>query len=60
MARSYSVWKRDHNGKRVETILEKDSRGNYRPLMPVTVTSCRLCGGNNYSATYSTCSRCAR
>lgn len=62
MARTYSIWKRDHNGRLYETVLKEDPRGRgyYRPAGAVAVTSCRLCGGNNYSATYSTCSRCAR
>lgn len=63
----YTATKRDANGRLISVPMEKDSRGNYRPVggsgagtarANQYVSTCRQCGNNNYSLEYSTCSRC--
>lgn len=55
---NWTATKRDANGRVITTPMGKDPRGNYRPLAPVQQSACRQCGRPNYSAEYSTCSRC--
>jgi hypothetical protein len=66
-SQSYIGAKRDANGRLIVIPMEKDGRGNFRPAGGSAagtaranqyVSTCRSCGGNNYSSTYSTCSRC--
>jgi hypothetical protein len=67
MAGNWTNVKYDAQGRRIVIPMEKDSRGNHRPVggsgagtarANQYVSTCRSCGGNNYSTTYSTCSRC--
>ncbi len=71
MSRSYTNYKRDANGRLIPIPMERDQRGNHRPVHAQYeggtagtaaanwyVTSCRSCGNNNYSVESSYCSRC--
>jgi hypothetical protein len=57
---SYTSGKTDANGRRIQVPMEKDARGNWRPVGGYQryQTSCTRCGRPNYSVEYSTCGSC--